>query len=131
MLIRRMLIVLLSLAVSATDAGAQRRGGTGTWVMAGAGAGFGIGLWAGLTAFDDAVDSDRKVWTSAIAGAALGGTAGYLVGRARKARRHPAASPAPPVTPPRRTFAPEVVNRVTRSYAFPLRSAPRGQSGPH
>ena len=56
------------------------------WTTVGAGAGFGIGLFAGLTAFDDAIDSDRKVWTSAIVGAAAGGTLVYLLTRTR---RHP------------------------------------------
>lgn len=72
----------------ATPAQAQRpaRGGgrTAAWTAVGAGAGFGIGLWAGLTAFDDAIDSDRKVWTSAIVGAAAGGTLAYLLSRARR-----------------------------------------------
>jgi hypothetical protein len=52
-----------------------------TWTIGGSAGGFGVGLWAGLTAFDDAVDSDRKVWTSAIAGAAIGAAGGYLLGR--------------------------------------------------
>ena len=63
-------------------------GGTALWTALGAGGGFGIGLWAGLTAFDDAIDSDRKVWTSAIVGAAVGGVIGYLIGHTR-------AKPAP------------------------------------
>jgi hypothetical protein len=52
------------------------------WTIGGTAGGFGIGLWAGLTAFDDAINSDRKVWTSAIAGAAAGAVGGYLIGRA-------------------------------------------------
>jgi hypothetical protein len=64
-------------------------GRTALWTSVGAGAGFGIGLWAGLTAYDDAIDSDRKVWTSAIIGAAAGGTLAYLLTRAR---RHPSPS---------------------------------------
>lgn len=83
----------LAVVVVATPAQAQQpaRGGgrTAAWTALGAGAGFGIGLWAGLTAFDDAIDSDRKVWTSAIVGAAAGGTLGYLLSRARRT-----ASPA-------------------------------------
>lgn len=53
------------------------------WTIVGAGAGFGVGLWAGLTAFDDAINSDRKVWTSALVGAAIGGVAGHVLGRSR------------------------------------------------
>jgi hypothetical protein len=61
------------------------------WTAVGAGAGFGLGLYAGLAAFDDAIDSDRKVWTAAIASAAGGAVIGYLVGRARGHREGPGA----------------------------------------
>jgi membrane protein YqaA with SNARE-associated domain len=62
------------------------------WTAVGVGAGFGVGLWAGLTAFDDAVNSDRKVWTSAVVGAAVGGVTGYLIGRARHDRTRPSTT---------------------------------------
>ena len=52
-----------------------------TWTIVGAAAGFGLGTWFGLTKFDDAINSDRKVWTSAIVGAAAGGLAGGLLSR--------------------------------------------------
>ena len=51
------------------------------WTVVGIGAGFGAGLLIGLNAFDDAIDSDRKVWTSALVGAAAGGLAGNLLGK--------------------------------------------------
>jgi hypothetical protein len=60
------------------------------WTVSGAGAGFSIGLCAGLSAFDDAVNSDRKVWTSAIVGAGVGAVAGYLIATAR----HPPSAPS-------------------------------------
>jgi hypothetical protein len=53
------------------------------WTAVGTGAGFGVGLFLGLSAFDDAVNSDRKVWTTAVAAAAVGGLVGYLVSRER------------------------------------------------
>lgn len=56
---------------------------TVTWTIGGAGAGFGVGLWAGLSAFDDSINSERKVWTTAVVGAAVGAVGGYLIGRAR------------------------------------------------
>lgn len=46
------------------------------WAFIGAGLGFGAGLMFGLNRFDDAINSDRKVWTSALVGAAIGGVAG-------------------------------------------------------
>ena len=51
------------------------------WTLVGIGAGFGAGLFLGLNAFDDATNSDRKVWTSALVGAAAGGLAGNLLSR--------------------------------------------------
>ena len=54
------------------------------WTIVGAGAGFGAGVFLGLNKFDDAVNSDRKVWISAIVGAAAGGLAGGLLSADRK-----------------------------------------------
>jgi hypothetical protein len=71
-----------------------------TWTAIGAGAGFGIGLWAGLTVFDDAINSDRKVWTSALVGAGVGALGGFLIGRAVRGRQpaaQPQAAPSVPV----------------------------------
>lgn len=51
------------------------------WTLIGAGAGFGAGLFIGLNKFDDAINSDQKVWTSALLGAAGGGLAGALLSR--------------------------------------------------
>ena len=73
------------------------------WTVAGGSAGFGFGLWAGLTAFDDALNSDRKVWTSAVVGAGIGAVAGYLIGRARdRGGRAPAPAVVVPVSRPER-----------------------------
>jgi hypothetical protein len=51
------------------------------WTVVGIGAGFGAGLFIGLHAFDDSINSDQKVWTSALVGAAAGGLAGGLLSR--------------------------------------------------
>jgi Na+/H+ antiporter NhaA len=84
----KLALVLLVWSALSGPALAQQPSGNGgrtvLWNTVGAGAGFGLGLFAGLTAFDDAIDSDRKVWTSAIVGAAAGGTLGYLITRARR-----------------------------------------------
>ena len=90
-------ILLLLLWSGASVAHAQPQtsrhvGATVTWTAIGAGAGFGIGLWAGLTAFDDAINSDRKVWTSALVGAAIGSLSGYLISKAVRSN-NPAAAP--------------------------------------
>lgn len=60
------------------------------WTIGGAGAGFGIGLSTGLNKYDDAINSDRKVWTSAVVGAAIGAAGGYLISRLRNRRPRPA-----------------------------------------
>lgn len=51
------------------------------WTVIGAGAGFAAGLFFGLDRFDDAVNSDRKVWISAIVGAVAGAVAGGTLSR--------------------------------------------------
>ena len=83
----------------------QRRPGTtarstAVWTSVGTAAGFGAGLYIGLAVFDDARNSDRKVWTSAAVGGGVGALAGYLVARIRRDdRRH-----APQVTNPERAI---------------------------
>jgi hypothetical protein len=56
----------------------------GRWIglAIGAGAGFAAGLLLGLNQFDDAINSDRKVWTAVIVGVAGGGAAGFFIGKA-------------------------------------------------
>ena len=117
---RELISALMSVFISATAAHSQSAPqnsshGRTVWTIAGAGAGFGVGLWAGLSAFDDAVNSDRKVWTSAIVGAAIGGLGGYFIGRARD--RHDSAPVksfgAPSVTPLR--LEPRLLDELTRS----------------
>ncbi|MGH2793246.1 MAG: hypothetical protein ACRDKG_02975 [Actinomycetota bacterium] len=88
---------------AAGDVTPQGQTGTSTgkrivWTLIGAGIGFGAGLMFGLRQFDDAIDSDRKVWTSALVGAGAGGVAGaWLSGRGSP---NPAIRRAPPLTAP-------------------------------
>jgi len=98
LLVTSWIVVLISGPVAqAQGRTAGNRRAVVLWTVSGAGAGFGVGAWAGLTAFDDAVNSDRKVWTSAIVGTGIGALAGYLIGRSLGSRdRAPAAAPASP-----------------------------------
>jgi hypothetical protein len=83
-IVRAVSIGVLVLSVTAQPVEARSRGSrTGLWTVVGAGAGFGIGLLVGLSAFDDAIYSERKIWTTAVASAAAGGALGYLVSRGR------------------------------------------------
>lgn len=84
------LAVLICLASSAAvhaqgDTTSQgRRNRTALWTGIGAGAGFGAGLWVGLHVFDDAVNSDRKIWTTAIGTAIAGAVVAHLLARPRQ-----------------------------------------------
>jgi hypothetical protein len=46
-----------------------------------AGAGFAAGTYIGLSAFDDSINSDKKVWTTVALFSVGGGIAGWLIGR--------------------------------------------------
>jgi hypothetical protein len=52
------------------------------FTLVGGGGGFAVGLGAGLAAFDDAINSNRKVWTTAAFSAVGGAVGGYFLGRA-------------------------------------------------
>ena len=58
------------------------------FTIAGGGGGFTVGLLAGLAAYDDAIYSDRKVWTASLIGAAVGAVGGYFLGRALDKRNN-------------------------------------------
>jgi hypothetical protein len=68
------------------------------FTLSGAGGGFALGVFAGLAAFDDSVNSDRKVWTTALVSAAGGAVGGYFVGRTVDKRHMKRSSTAPPST---------------------------------
>jgi hypothetical protein len=97
--------VLIALFVVPSLANAQsapsRSRHTPAWIAVGVGTGFGLGLWAGLSAFDQSINSDRKVWTTVVVSAAAGGLLGYLLTRSKKQRPAPVAPVAPvgPVAP--------------------------------
>lgn len=55
--------------------------------LAGGGGAFALGVFVGLNAFDDAVNSDRKLWTTALISAAGGAVGGYFLGRALDKRK--------------------------------------------
>lgn len=52
------------------------------FTVAGGGGGFALGVVGGLAAFDDARNSDRKVWTTAVFSTVGGAVGGYFLGRA-------------------------------------------------
>jgi hypothetical protein len=119
------LIVVLSStsAAQAQSSGGDRSRTRALWTVSGAGAGFGVGLWAGLTAFDDAVNSDRKVWTSAVVGASIGAVGGYLIGRARDSRdRAPSATSVAPTARTERLNR-RLLEHVARSITLSKRVA--------
>jgi hypothetical protein len=101
-------------AAPPTPSSAKSRRSIVVWTIAGAGAGFGIGLSAGLNKYDDAINSDRKVWTSAVVGAAIGAAGGYLISRLRNRRSRPATTEdrTRPATTPRKS-----VIKVDRQWA--------------
>jgi len=61
------------------------------WTLAGIGIGFGAGLYVGFNKFDQATYAERKITTTAIAGAAAGGVIAFLLARNKsKPRSHSA-----------------------------------------
>jgi hypothetical protein len=101
LLVATMLVLLLvppaASAEQATSSGQRAQYRTAlrvVWTLIGAGIGFGAGLMIGLHQFDDAIDSDRKVWTTALVTAAAGGIAGNLLSRdISPAARPPVSTP--------------------------------------
>jgi hypothetical protein len=104
------LMTLLAAVPAAADGGREQApagkssiGKRIAWTVAGAGAGFAAGVFLGLNQFDDAVNSDRKVWTSALVGAGIGGvTAALLTRNLGKAPKPSAALAMPRREPARR-----------------------------
>jgi hypothetical protein len=69
------------------------------WTVIGAGAGFAAGTFIGFNKFDQALYAERKIWTTAIVGAAAGGVAGALLSR-NTSRSVPIANAVRPAPTP-------------------------------
>jgi hypothetical protein len=105
------LVSLMSgLAFGQSSTAATKESHTYRTVMtiAGAGGGFAAGAFIGLTVFDDAVNSDRKAWTTAIACAAGGGVGGFFIGRALDHRKRKTAGLTIPIGTAELQIAPKV-----------------------
>lgn len=126
-----LVVAAFFLGAGAPGVHAQTRSGgkTALWTVVGAGAGFGLGLYLGLNAFDDATNSDRKVWTSAIVGAAAGGTLGYLIGRQQRQPSGAAPSAVPKLSEREiRSLAGRVRLAGVRSAEAPMLQSPDAYS---
>jgi len=109
-----LIVLLLGHAPLAADGGRQASSPTSSsstkrvvWTLVGIGAGFGAGTLIGLHAFDDSINSDRKVWTSAVVGAAAGGFTAWLLTR-HAGRVSPLDARGPGGTPVGVRFAPSI-----------------------
>ena len=100
-MIARALALLLVLFCTTSTAYAQQARPSAAWsrgrvlgTVIGAAAGFGAGLLIGLAAYDDAVNSERKIWTLTAVTTAAGAGAGYAIGAGltRRAKSSPAAA---------------------------------------
>ncbi len=97
---RLMAAALICTQLAVSTASAQQRStppevreNRAVWTAVGAGAGFGLGVYAGFLLFDDALCSDRKVWTTAILSAIAGGVVGNLLARQSRDPVAPAVRP--------------------------------------
>lgn len=120
----RWVVFSLIVAFSPVPAAHAQSRGQVVWTISGAGAGFGVGLWVGLSAFDDAVNSDRKVWTSAVVGAGVGAVAGYLIGRARRDQTHPSGGATVMHRGRREAFERRLLEQLGRSIQFDRAGTP-------
>ena len=95
-----LIALLAGSAPSFADDGSQQKSGMSRgkrigWITLGAGAGFASGVFLGLDWFDDATNSDRKVWLTAISFAAAGAITAALLTRDRGNPSPVARSSAP------------------------------------
>ena len=99
---KKILFVILILCLSANGWTEEpaKHGHKWTAIMTGIGVGGGflLGMAWGLSAYDDAINSDAKVWTTTAACAVGFGVAGFLIGRHIDHSRHVAAHLPPAMT---------------------------------
>jgi hypothetical protein len=89
------------------------------FTIAGAGGGFVAGMFVGFAKFDDAINSDRKVWTTSLIGAGGGAVGGYFIGRALDRRVKPTAAPT---SAPVKKFAVEpILSKDSKGVQFSAR----------
>src|SRR5262245_22654288 len=50
------------------------------FALVGGGGGFALGFFTGLSVFDDSINSDRKIWTTAALSGVGGAVGGYFLG---------------------------------------------------
>jgi hypothetical protein len=108
------LVVSCSTLAQAQTAEPPRRGHPVIWTTVGAAAGFSFGLWLGLAAFDDDVNSESKVWATAVATGAASGIAAYLLDR-RASRPRPTSASRPSVGP-RSALSDAEVQALSRTF---------------
>ena len=114
----RWIVTSLIVALGSVSVAQAQGRGRVLWTVSGAGAGFGVGLWAGLSAFVDAVNSDRKVWTSAIVGAGVGAVAGYLIGRSLGDHSHPSTTAGAMERRRREASERRLLEQLVKSFRF-------------
>lgn len=114
---KKMMFVLLILCLSANGWAAEpeKHGHKWTAIMTaiGAGGGFLVGMAWGLSAYDDAINSDEKVWTTTAICSVGFGVTGFFIGRHIDHSR-PAEAKLPPV------MTPEGIRWQTQEAAFTM-----------
>jgi len=81
--------------------------------IAGGGGGFVAGMFVGFAKYDDAINSDRKIWTTSLVGAGAGAIGGYFIGRALDKRVKPTATPA---TPAKKFAVAPILSRESKGF---------------
>lgn len=95
------------------------------WTLIGGGIGFGAGLLLGFSKFDDATYAERKIMTTALIGAAIGGVAGAVLSKDAQPSFVPKKRPAfdEPIVAPRFSIGsdaqlrPRVADANRRAFA--------------